>query len=262
MNNENILSMSAFRQKTGASEATVCRWLKKGLPCLRIPRAGGGRAQVFFDPSDALSWVAANGNRTARHKAIALANTTPEAAPNGSPGTAAASKPSPADAGDDEGLLPALDRLRKQEIESHRLLIRLKRKGDLNAVLAVSERHLAETKALAVLENAAVQFETRMGELAPRAEMITAYERIMVGVKNAVLGIPSSVMPLIIPHLRRPESAHEISRLLDARCRDALRSAAERGRADAAARAAGEPEGKPPAPEPGKRNKRKSRATG
>ena len=259
MNNENILSMSAFRQKTGASEATVCRWLKKGLPCLRIPRAGGGRAQVFFDPSDALSWVAANGNRTARHKAIALANTTPEAAPNGSPGTAAASKPSTDYAPDDEGLLPALDRLRKQEIESHRLLIRLKRKGDLNAVLAVSERHLAETKALAVLENAAVQYETRMGELAPRAEMITAYERIMVGVKNAVLGIPSAVMPLIIPHLRRPESAHEISRLLDSRCRDALRSAAERGRADAAARAAGETEGKPPAPEPGKR---KSRATG
>jgi hypothetical protein len=233
---------------------------EKGFAVSANPPRWWGRAQVFFDPSDALSWVAANGNRTARHKAIALANTTPEAAPNGSPGTAAASKPSPADAGDDEGLLPALDRLRKQEIESHRLLIRLKRKGDLNAVLAVSERHLAETKALAVLENAAVQFETRMGELAPRAEMITAYERIMVGVKNAVLGIPSSVMPLIIPHLRRPESAHEIARLLDARCRDALRSAAERGRADAAARAAGSgATEKPPAPATGKR---KSRATG
>ena len=85
--------------------------------------------------------------------------------------------------------------------------------------------------------------------------------RVLVGVKNAVLGIPANIMPLIIPHLRRPESAHEISRLLDARCRDALRSAAERGRADAAARAAGEPEGKPPAPEPGK-GKRKSKATG
>ncbi|MDD2240643.1 MAG: hypothetical protein PHI93_08300 [Kiritimatiellae bacterium] len=239
MNNENILSMSAFRQKTGASEATVCRWLKKGLPCLRIPRAGGGRAQVFFDPSDALSWVAANGNRTARHKAIALANTTPEAAPNGSPGTAAASKPSPADAGDDEGLLPALDRLRKQEIESHRLLIRLKRKGDLNAVLAVSERHLAETKALAVLENAAVQYETRMGELAPRAEMITAYERIMVSVKNSVLGIPSSVMPLIIPHLKDQNKAHDIMDLLDKATRGALRSAVQQGRAERAAREAG-----------------------
>lgn len=261
MSNKNLLTMSAFMQATGASNATVSRWLKKGLPCLRIPRAGGGRAQVFFDPSDALSWVAAHGNRTARHKAIALANTTPEAATNGLPGTAAASKPSTDNAPDDEGLLPALDRLRKQEIESHRLLIRLKRKGDLNAVLAVSERHLAETKALAVLENAAVQYETRLGELAPRAEMISAYERIMVSVKNAVLGIPSSVMPLIVPHLRDPQSAHEISRLLDARCRDALRSAAERGRADAAARAAGEPEGKPPAPEPGK-GKRKSKATG
>ncbi len=258
MSNENILSMSAFRQKTGASEATVCRWLKKGLPCLRIPRAGGGRAQVFFDPSDALSWVAAHGNRTARHKAIAFANTTPEAAPNGSPGTAAASKPSTDDAPDDEGLLPALDRLRKQEIESHRLLIRLKRKGDLNAVLAVSERHLAETKALAVLENAAVQYETRLGELAPRAEMISAYERIMVSVKNSVLGIPSSVMPLIIPHLRDQNKAHDIMAILDRATRDSLRSAVQQGRADAAARASGATEGTaiPPATGKGKRKPR------
>ena len=63
--------------------------------------------------------------------------------------------------------------------------------------------------------------------------------RVLVGVKNAVLGIPANIMPLIIPHLRRPESAHEISRLLDGRCRDALRSAAERGRAERAAREAG-----------------------
>ncbi|MDD4342395.1 MAG: hypothetical protein PHO14_09215, partial [Kiritimatiellae bacterium] len=165
--------------------------------------------------------------------------TTRGAAPNGSPGTAAASKPSPADAGDDAGFLPALDRLRKQEIESHRLLIRLKRKGDLNAVLAVSERHLAETKALAVLENAAVQYETRMGELAPRAEMITAYERIMVSVKNSVLSIPSSVMPLIIPHLKDQNKAHDIMDLLDKATRGALRSAVQQGRAERAAREAG-----------------------
>ena len=95
------------------------------------------------------------------------------------------------------------------------------------------------------------------------SDMESAYMRVLVSVKNAVLGIPANIMPLIIPHLRRPESAHEISRLLDARCRDALRSAAERGRADAAARAArasGEPK-QPPAPEPGK-GKRKSKATG
>lgn len=239
MKDKSLLSMPAFMQATGASNATVARWLKKGLPCLRIPRAGGGRPQVFFDPSDALSWVSAHGNKTARHRAIALANTTPEAAPNGSPGTATASKPSTDDAGDDEGLLPALDRLRKQEIESHHLLIKLKRKGDLNAVLAVSERHLAEVKALAVLENAAVQYETRMGELAPRAEMISAYERIMVSVKNAVLGIPSSVMPLIIPHLKDQNKAHDIMAILDRATRDSLRSAVQQGRAERAAREAG-----------------------
>ena len=256
MSNKNLLTMSAFMQATGASNATVSRWLKKGLPCLRIPRAGGGRAQVFFDPANALSWVAANGNKTARFRALTLANKTAGTAPNGSPDAAAVSKPSTPAAADDEGLLPALDRLRKQEIESHRLLIRLKRKGDLNAVLAVSERHLAETKALAVLENAAVQFETRMGELAPRAEMISAYERIMVSVKNSVLGIPSSVMPLIIPHLKDQNKAHDIMDLLDKATRGALRSAVEREKAARAARASGATEGTATPPATGKRKSR------
>lgn len=256
MSNKNLLTMPAFRQKTGASEATICRWLKRGLPCLRIPRAGGGRAQVFFDPSDALSWVSAHGNKTARHRAIAIANATAGTGSDDSPNAATASKPSTPDAADDEGLLPALDRLRKQEIESHRLLIRLKRKGDLNAILAVSERHLAETKALATLEAAAIQYQTRLGELAPRAEMITAYERIMVSVKNAVLGIPSSVMPLIIPHLRDQNKAHDIMAILDKATRDSLRSAVQQGRAERAAREAGGTEGKPTAPEPGKRKRK------
>lgn len=259
MSNKNLLTMSAFMQATGASNATVARWLKKGLPCLRIPRAGGGRAQVFFDPSDALSWVSAHGNKTARHRAIAIANATAGTGSDDSPNAATASKPSTPDAADDEGLLCALGRLRTQEVESHHLLIRLKRKGDLNAVLAVSERHLAEVKALAVLENAAVQYETRLGELAPREEMITAYERIMVGVKNAVLGIPSSVMPLIIPHLKDQNKAHDIMAILDRATRDSLRSAVQQGRAERAAREAGATEGKAIPPATGK-GKRKSRA--
>jgi len=93
-----------------------------------------------------------------------------------------------------------------------------------------------------------LNYRLRIGELCVVSEVEAMYSRVFIGVKNAVLGIPSSVMPLIVPHLRDPQSAHEISRLLDARCRDALRGAAERGRADAAARASGATEGKPPEP--------------
>ena len=228
MSNEKMMTMTAFRQATGASESTVGRWITRGLPCVRIPRAGGGRAQLFFPHDEALSWAAAHGNRTAQRQAIALAKKSTAAAANESPGPAANGKPStPIMNVEDEGLIPALERLKRQEIESHRLLIRLKRAGDLNGVLAVSERHLAETKALAVLENAAVSFRTRIGELAPAAAMRDVFVKVVVGVKNNLLGVPNAVIPLILPYLKDEASARAIYKIIDDKIRGALRALKE-----------------------------------
>lgn len=228
MSDENLLSMSAYQEATGASVATVGRWIKKGLPCQRIARPGGGRAQVFFDKTEALGWAVAHGNRTAQRKAIALAGRMPTATDK-TPGTEANAKPSTAELpGDDEGLIAALGRLKKQELASHRLLMRLKERGDLNAVLAVSETHLQETKALAVLENAAVQFRVRSGELVEKTGMQNVFGRIIVSVKNAVLGVPSSAVPLLMPYLKDPEKAHDVFSILDRLCRNALQSASDR----------------------------------
>jgi predicted DNA-binding transcriptional regulator AlpA len=226
---ENLLSMAAFREATGASDATVLRWVKKGLPCHKVPRPGGGRPQVFFDKTDSLSWAAAHGNQTARHRAIALSRKATAAAPDESPETAADGKPSkPELPGDDEGLIPALDRLKKQEIESHRLLIRMKRAKDLNGVLAVSERHLAEVKALSTLENAAVQYRVRLGELGPVADMKGVFLKVVTGLKNAVLGIPSAAVPRLAAHMKNPDSAQAVFAVLDRLVRDTLRDVAER----------------------------------
>ena len=215
---------------------------------------------LLFKLDDALEWIEMNASTSAataaRSARSGSKSKNPEVIPD------AAELPA-LDELDGEGLLECLARLQRTERDSFRLLQRLKKAGDVSGVRLVSERYVSECRALSAIESAALNYRLRIGELVGVAETETMFSRIFVGVKNAVLGIPSAVMPLIIPHLRRPESAHEISRLLDARCRDALRSAAERGRADAAARAArasGEPK-QPPAPEPGK-GKRKSKATG
>ena len=224
---DDTLTASALLSLVGASNSTLSRWIAKGLPHSRETTGHGGARRLLFNRDSAMQWIVENASLSSAQLARALkTKATPEPTPE--PDTAT---PDP-DSIDDEGLLPCLERLRKTERETFRLLQRLKRSGDIGGVRVVSE-------------------------------VETMYSRVFVGVKNAVLGIPSSVMPLIVPHLRDPQSAHEISRLLDARCRDALRGAAERGRADAAARAArasGEPK-QPPAPEPGK-GKRKSKATG
>lgn len=191
---------------------------------------------LLFKLDDALEWIEMNASTGAATMARAARSgkdaNTPEAIPT------AAELPN-VDELDGEGLLECLARLQRTERETYQLLQRLKRAGDVSGVRLVSERYVAECRALSAIEQASLNYRLRIGELARVSDMESAYMRVLVSVKNAVLGIPANIMPLIIPHLRRPESAHEISRLLDARCRDALRSAAERGRAERAAREAG-----------------------
>lgn len=250
------LTAAALKTLVKVSDATVSRWVRKGIPHQKQPTGRGGAPMLLFKLDDALEWIEMNASTsaaTAARSARSVKNPkSPEVIPP-------AELPN-VDELDGEGLLECLARLQRTERDSFRLLQRLKKANDVTGVRLVSERYVSECRALSAIEQAALNYRLRVGELVRTADAEGAYMRVLVGVKNAVLGIPSSVMPLIIPHLRRPESAHEIARLLDARCRDALRSAAERGRADAAARAAGSgATEKPPAPATGKR---KSRATG
>ena len=230
------LTAAALKTLVKVSEATLSRWIKKGIPHQRAPTGRGGAPMLLFKLDDALEWIEENASTgaalLARSARSGSKSKNPEVIPD------AAELPA-LDELDGEGLLECLARLQRTERDSFRLLQRLKKAGDVSGVRLVSERYVSECRALSAIESAALNYRLRIGELVGVAETETMFSRIFVGVKNAVLGIPSSVMPLIIPHLRRPESAHEIARLLDSRCRDALRSAAERGRADAAARASG-----------------------
>ena len=230
------LTAADLKKMVGASDSTLSRWVRKGLPHQRQPTGHGGAKMFLFRRDDALRWIEENASTgaalLARSARSGSKSKSPEVIPD------AAELPA-LDELDGEGLLECLARLQRTERDSFRLLQRLKKAGDVSGVRLVSERYVSECRALSAIEQAALSYRLRVGELIRKADAEGAYMRVLVGVKNAVLGIPANIMPLIIPHLRRPESAHEISRLLDARCRDALRSAAERGRAERAAREAG-----------------------
>ena len=126
------------------------------------------------------------------------------------------------------GLIGNLERIKIQEVATSTALLRAKIRDDISAVVILSERHLHESKALASAEQAALNYRVRVGELGPRADMKAVYERIIIGVKNAVLGMATSIIPQIIPHLTDSEKAHEIKAIIDKAARDALRSASTR----------------------------------
>jgi phage terminase Nu1 subunit (DNA packaging protein) len=207
----------------GCSNATLSRWIGKGLPCTREKTGHGGARRLLFNREAALRWIVENASISSAQLARAL---TTKATPEPTPEQATAT-PDP-DSIDDEGLLPCLERLRKTERETFLLLQRLKKAGDIGGVRIVGERFVGEARALVALEQAAVSYRERAGQLVNLADVQNTYSRVIEGVKNNLLGVPSAVIPLLMPYLRDPANAGDVHRILDARIRDALRGAAER----------------------------------
>lgn len=187
---------------------------------------------LFFDPEEAKGWVALHGSQTQRRRALAL---TGSSAVTVIPPPAG--DPAPSAAEEEAGLLPALERLKLQELETHRLLMRMKTEGSVAAVLALQDMHLAEIRALAQTESAAIDYRTRTGELCVKADIMSRYMRVVAGVRNAVLGIPSSCVSMLMPYMRKQNDAPKVQQVIDGICREALRGFAEQDRAEARARA-------------------------
>ncbi len=249
------LTAAALKTLVKVSEATLSRWIKKGIPHQRAPTGRGGAQMLIFQRGPALEWIETNASTGAATMARAARSgkdaNTPEAIPT------AAELPN-VDELDGEGLLECLARLQRTERETYQLLQRLKRAGDVSGVRLVSERYVAECRALSAIEQAALNYRLRVGELIRTADAEGAYMRVLVGVKNAVLGMPNAIMPIVIGYLKDPNKAHEVARIMDSKVRDILRMTAQQGRADAAARASGATEGTaiPPATGKGKRKPR------
>jgi hypothetical protein len=252
-----MLTSAALKSIVAASDSTLSRWVRKGIPHQKQPTGRGGAPMLLFKLDDALEWIEMNASTsaaTAARSARSVKNPkSPEVIPP-------ADELPNVDELDGEGLLECLARLQRTERDSFRLLQRLKKANDVTGVRLVSERYVSECRALSAIEQAALNYRLRVGELIRTADAEGVYMRVLVGVKNAVLGMPNAIMPIVIGYLKDPNKAHEVARIMDSKVRDILRMTAQQGRADAAARASGATD-QPPAPATGK-VKRKPRATG
>lgn len=238
------INLPALCALTGVERLTILRWIKKGLPHAREKGRRGGRPQLIFDKDAALSWVAANGSLTAGRKAASLAGKpfaedSPASVASEPPKSESSPSPSPElpkravaqidmDAYREPGLLGNLERIKAQEIATSAALIRAKNANDVSAIVALSDRHIQETKTLASLEQIALTYKTRIGVLGPRQQMQGVYEKVIIGIKNAVLGIPSTSVAQLLPYLRSPDDAYQVRAILDKVTRDSLRSIGER----------------------------------
>ena len=243
------MTSAELKSLVKVSDATLSRWVRKGIPHQKQPTGRGGAPMLLFNRDAALEWIETNASTGAATMARAARSgkdaNTPEAIPP-------ADELPNVDELDGEGLLECLARLQRTERETYQLLQRLKRAGDVSGVRLTSERYVSECRALSAIEQAALNYRLRVGELIRTADAEGAYMRVLVGVKNAVLGMPNAIMPIVIGYLKDPNKAHEVALIMDSKVRDILRMTAQQGRAERAAREAGAAEGTAIPPATGK----------
>jgi hypothetical protein len=220
-----IITAETLVALVNCSNSTLSRWIAKGLPHTRERTGRGGAQMLLFRREDALAWIETNASTGSATAARAARSSKGKGGVEPIP---PAVELPVADELDGEGLLECLARLKRTERDSFRLLQKLKRAGDVSGLRPVSERYVAEARALVALEQAATNYRLRIGELGNVADMKGVFLKVVTGLKNAVLGIPSAAVPRLAAHMKNPDSAQAVFAVLDRLARDTLRDVAER----------------------------------
>ncbi len=226
-------TINQIEAATGFSTSQIRRFVKKGLPHSIEKHPKRGRPRYFLSLVEVVEWCSDNGIVTPdgkRGAGAALAKATAEAYEGKSPSK---DSDSPEGGGKQSidmdklnslGIIGSCERLRLAEYNASRLLLRRVKEGASRDELSGLERlHTRIAATLRLTEFSVLKYRVAHGELVKFGEMVTAWERVGTGFKNAVLGLPSSCVPRLLHLLKDPtEGMHEVEKILEEECRRAL----------------------------------------
>ena len=130
------------------------------------------------------------------------------------------------------GLLGTLERTRLKEWHFSLLLARRLAYGKAHPEdvdIGIDNGRLEATyqrivTGLRHLERDALAYRKEAGELIIANDAQKAWNRLAIGIRNAVMGIPSAAIPAIRNYLKDPDQLAEIKGILDGCCRDSLQN--------------------------------------
>ena len=220
------LNNAEFRALIGCGRAQVTRWEKKGLPYVTVKSRRGSPAHIY-DRTAALRWVEEHGTGNFPLEASRLLKESekPKA-------KAKRRGRKPAAKVSESGTLQ--DRLTATLLKSSESFDRWDQ-GEKEAFeegnyakAALCAKNRAEAgKAVAQLQERVTAQAKEMGTLVVASEMEGRYLKVLATVRNNILGIPDSAIPVLMPLLRDPEDAVRVRDLLTAKVEDALRHIAD-----------------------------------
>ena len=227
------LSLQKVADSTGFSYRQLLRFTQRGLPHSKKRNPKGGKPMYILNVAEVIEWCSNNGIVTPAGKGKAAEDLAKASAamPAGPQAPQAGKTPAGGQNINQEnvravGIVGALERLRLQEYNVSVLIVRRLGEGcTRDELTSLQAFHTKVATQLRLTEFAVLKYREAHGELVKFGEMVTAWERIGVGFKNTVLGIPSTVVPRIHHLLKDPDSGMaEAEKIIDEECRLALMS--------------------------------------
>lgn len=221
------ISLRELCGELGCDERQIGLWEKAGLSYVTKKGRRGGRPAHLYDREEALRWVSAKGTGKWPMEASRLLRKGEEKPP--------AEKKKKASAGTRKKKASAAGGTLQDET-TNALLVSAEKfrwwseqesaageRGDLAAAAICAKQRVEAGKAVAQMQEMVTNQAKEMGVLVVASEMEGRYMKVLATVRNNILGVPDSIMPVMMPFLRDPEDAAKVKELMERKIEDALR---------------------------------------
>lgn len=236
------LANAELRALLGCSRAQVTAWEKAGLP-FTATKGKGGKPAHSYDRGGALAWVRKNGSKSFAFKAGELldkARQTPvegggKGAKSGG-GAGRTGRTGGESEAESDGEKTIVEKLEETLAESYARFLEwnarekvLLANGQLREAAGCAKARAEAGKAVVQLGEQVTAAAKEMGLLIVAAEAEEVYAKVLTGLRNNVLGVPDSAVPLLMPLLRDADKAEEARQILTRLTEEALREIGKRG---------------------------------
>lgn len=219
--------------------ANVERWEADGLPFVKVTGKRGKPAHVY-DLERALGWLVVHASARISQRAKQVLSQEKgravEGEAAGQGGVASAGGTGPGAEGGasstttaERGLEGAYRRLEAAEVAWSAKRDEALEAGEISLASTCGRQAVVHAEALAKLRGLIREIDVAEGKLVDAAAVQGEFMKVLTTVKNNILGVPDSAVPLLIPFLRNPNDAPAIRGVLSKLVADNLRSVSAAG---------------------------------
>ena len=223
-----MVSKQNFSELTGFTLRHISRLMKQGLPFEKVINKDTRRPQIQYNYDECVKWMAGKGilPKTTQAKAGAEVAAGMATQVNGDTSTNGSGPKLSEKLLNEPGIEGSLERLKLMEYNASRVVLRKLKSGAPESEIDAHQKiHTKAAQILRHTESAVMKHKQAEGKLVEFQPMVALWVRTCVAAKNAVLGVPNSCIPRLLPLFKDQEKGPiEAEQIIEEECMLALNS--------------------------------------